>query len=294
MKNNLKVVTYHGACLDGSSAAAVFKMAHPDARFFPVKSSVHTDIKDEVLDLLGDNKQVEVYVLDNPWFVRDFAKTGAAVTVLDHHMGEYNNLSAIAKEYDNVRYVFDNEKSGASLTWSYLFPDKKMPKFIWHIEDGDLYRYEDKTKSKLIESYAAIYLDDLDKFIEFINADLDDLYKKAQPVLDYQNMLIDYYLRNASALHFNVSGYKIKAYNVASIRPIVSDFGNAMSEKVKEPVLMFKVFGNTVNLSFRSASESFKPYPVDLAQACGGNGHKLAAGAAMPLQEFLERLEEAE
>ncbi len=294
MKSNMKIVSYHGACLDGSTAAAVFKMSYPDAKFFPIKSRVHTDIKDEILRLLDENDNAELYVLDNPWFVEDFAQTGRIVTVLDHHAGEFENLSALASKYENLNYIFDNEKSGASLTWSFLNPDKKMPKFIWHIEDGDLYRYEDKEKSKLTESYAAIYLDDLDKFISFINSDIEEIYEKARPALDYQNMLIDYYMRNAKALHVNIGRYKIKAYNVASLRPVVSDFGNLISEKVKEPVLMFKIFGDTVNLSFRSASENFEPYPVDLAQSCGGNGHKLAAGATMSLKEFLERLEDSE
>ncbi len=290
----MKIVSYHGACLDGSTAAAIFKMSYPDAKFFPVKSSVHTDIKDEIINLLKENSEAELYVLDNPWFVEDFAKTGRSVTVLDHHVGEFENLNALASKYENINYIFDNEKSGASLTWSFLHSGEDLPRFVWHIEDGDLYRYEDKEKSKLTESYAAIYLDDLDKFISFINSDIEEIYERARPALDYQNMLIDYYMRNAKALHFNIDGYKIKAYNVASIRPVVSDFGNLISAKVKEPVLMFKIFGDTVNLSFRSASEDFKPYPVDLAQSCGGNGHKLASGAAMPLREFLGRLEEAE
>ncbi len=293
MKSNTKIIaTYHGACLDGSSAAAVLKLKHPEVKFFPIKSNVHTEIRNEVLSILNSDKEYELYILDNPWFIEDFAKTGNKITILDHHIGEFENLNSITKKYPNVEYVFDNDKSGASLTWSYLFKNKEVPKFIWHIEDGDLYRYDEKEKSKLVESYATIYIDNIDKFITFINSDIMEIYKKAEPVLDYQNMLIDYYLRNAQALHLNIHGYKIKAYNIASIRPVVSDVGNIISQKTKEPVVMFKIFGNTVNLSFRSASENYKPYPVDLAQICGGNGHKLAAGATMSLNEFLKNLKE--
>ncbi len=293
MTNN-KIVAYHGSCLDGSSAAAVFKMKYPNAEFFPLKSRIHIELRDSILSLLESNTDSEIYVLDNPWFVEDYAKSGKPVTVIDHHIGEKENLENLASKYPNLKFIFDNSKSGASLTWSFLFADKPLPKFVWHIEDGDLYRYNEKEKSKLVESYAAIYLDNLDKFIEMIESDIEDIYRIARPVLDYQNMLLNYYKRNAQALHLKIGTYKIKAYNVASTRPVVSDFGNAMSKETKEPIVMFKVFGDRVNLSFRSASEDFKPLPVDLAQSLGGNGHKLAAGASMSLKDFLANLEEVE
>jgi len=288
-----KIAVYHGSCLDGSSAAAVFKMKYPDARLFPIKSRLHTEVRDEILRAL-ENPDSELFVLDNPWFIEDYAKSGRSITVIDHHIGAKEEVESIVVRYPNLKYIFDNNKSGASLTWSYFFEGEPIPKFIWHIEDGDLYRYEDKEKSKLVESYAAIYLDDIDKYIEFINSDIEKLYEVARPALDYQNMLIDYYMRNAKALHLKVGDYKIKAYNVASIRPVVSDFGNAVSKETKEPIVMFKIFGDRVNLSFRSFSEDFKPLPVELAQALGGNGHKLAAGASMPLKDFLDSLEESD
>ena len=292
MKNKKKIVAYHGACLDGSSAAAVFKMRYPEAVFYPIKSRIHTEIKDAILQDLkkGD---AELFVLDNPWFVEDYAKSGVKLTIIDHHKGAFDELISLAEQYENINYIFDDKKSGASLTWSFLFPDKDLPKFIWHIEDVDIWRMEDKYHSDLISTYASIYMDNLDKYIEMINADIEEIYKLAKPVLDYRDALIDYYMRNAQALHLKVGEYKIKAYNVASIRPVISEFGNRISKEVKEPVVMFKLFGDLVNLSFRSASEKWKPLPVDLAQSLGGNGHPLAAGAKMRLQDFLDSLEES-
>ena len=288
------IATYHGACLDGSAAAAVLKMRYPQAKLVSVKSRVHQDAKEEVIKLVETHKEegVELYMLDNPFFAREFAQLGVKLTIIDHHIGEHENLSRLEKEFENVKYIFDNNKSGASLAWGYFFEGKQLPKFIWHIEDGDIWRLDDEENTGKVESYASIYLDKIDKFIEFINADIEDLYKKGEVALAYRDMLVDYYMRNANALHLKVGKDIIKAYNVASLRPVVSQFGNLMSQRVKEPVVMFKVFGNTVNLSFRSASEKWKPYPVDLAQSLGGNGHKLAAGATMPLDEFVKNLQD--
>ena len=290
-----KIATYHGACLDGSTAAAVLKMRYgADVKLFPVKSSLHEEVYESVENELNAlDEKCELFVLDNSFFLEKFAELDfEKITIIDHHAGAKEFVESVASTSQNIEYNFDNSKSGASLAWQYFFPEKNLPKFIWHIEDGDIWKMEDEYRTNLVSSYCSIYLDQIDKFIEFINGDIEEIYKNGEIANDYKNMIVDYYIRNAQALHLKIGEHKIKAYNVAAIRPIVSDFGNIISKRVGEPVVMFKIFGDIVNLSFRSASENFKPYPVDLAQSLGGNGHKLASGAAMKLQDFIEALEE--
>ncbi len=289
MKNK-KIVSYHGACVDGTAAAAVFKMRYPNSIFVPVKSRSDFDARDKILSLYGQDAESELYILDNPFFADDFAKIFKSLTIIDHHIGEFEHLRRLERENINTEYIFDNSKSGASLTWSFLFPDKDLPKLIWHVEDGDIWRMGDKYGTDLVYSYLSIYVDDLDAYINFINSDINDIYEKAEPVLEYKNMLLDYYIRNAQALHLKVGEHIIKAYNVASVRGLVSSFGNKMSEITKESIVMFKCFGDHVNLSFRSASDKFTPSALELAQSLGGNGHKQAAGASMPLKNFINSL----
>ncbi len=290
MENLKTIVSYHGACVDGSAAAAVFKSKFKDAKFYPVKSRKHIDIKEKIIEDLQNNENVQLFVVDNPFFVEDFVKTGRRIVVLDHHIGEFDNLSQLAEKYTNLTYIFDNDKSGATLAWQYLYQDKPVPEVLQRIENVDLWRMQDKLKDDLVTTYASMYMDDLDFYQKMIfEMDIEEIYKLAKPALDYRDMLVDYYLRNAQVIKLKIGEHIVKAYNVASIRPVVSQVGNILSEQVGETVVLFKVFGNTVNLSFRSAGD-YKPSAVELAQKTNGNGHERAAGGYMSLKEFKESI----
>ena len=285
-----KVAVYHGACVDGSTAAAVFKMCFKDVELIPIKSRIHEEAKEEAIELAKKHGS-ELFVLDNHFFVKDYLNEGLKLTVLDHHISGYEELKALEKENPNLSYIFDNNKSGASLAWAHFFKGKEIPKFIWHVEDGDIWKMEDRYHTDLVNTYASIYMDNIDKYIEMINSDIEEIYKIAKPIYEYREALIDYYIRNAQALHLKIGEHVIKAYNVASIRPVVSQFGNIVSEKTKETIVMFKIFGDHVNLSFRSAGD-FKPSARELAVFLGGGGHERASGATMPLKDFIENLQD--
>lgn len=284
------IVSYHGACIDGSTAAAICKMKHKEAAFVPVRHRKDEEAKEELLSLIAKSKDNLVYMLDNPFFARELAKSANKLVILDHHIGEHENLKSIEEEFDNVKYIFDNEESGASLAWRYFFPEKEEPAFVSYVKAGDIWKKEGIEKEvDLVETYASIYLDNLDKYIEMINSNIEDIFSIAHPIVEYKDMLVDYYLRNAKALHIKIGEYIVKAYNIASIRPVVSEIGNKLSKQTKETVMLFKVFGDVVNVSFRSAGD-FSPSALELAQSLGGNGHKRAAGAAMDLKKFLDSI----
>ena len=284
------IVSYHGACVDGSTAAAVCKKKFPDAEFVPVRHRKDEEAKNSLLSLIEKYKEHTLYMLDNPFFARELAQKSRELIILDHHIGEKENLKEIEAEFENVKYIFDNDKSGASLAWQYFFPDKEIPPFIKYVEAGDIWKKEGIEKEvDLVETYASIYLDNLDKYIEMIDEDINKIFEIAKPIVEYKDMLVDYYLRNARALHIKIGDHVVKAYNVASIRPVVSEIGNKLSKQTKETVMLFKVFGDVVNVSFRSAGD-FSPSALELAQSLGGNGHKRAAGAAMNLKDFLDSI----
>jgi len=54
--------------------------------------------------------------------------------------------------------------------------------------------------------------------------------------------------------------------------------------------VLFKVFGNRVNLSFRGNKRVHGPNAEELAVYLGGGGHKYASGASMDLKQFLNAL----
>ena len=287
--SNKKIATYHGACIDGTAAATVFKMANPEVDdIYPIKSSADKHIEHVLLDI---DENTHVFLLDNVFFLEDIiAKAPAAVTVIDHHISEYERLGHLRAQ-KKIEYIYDVNKSGATLTWRYFFPGKELPKMLWHIEDGDIWKMEDEAGTDKATSYAFLFMDDLQGMQNVILQDIERVYQKGEALVAYRNRIVDYYMRNAQALHLQVGNYRVKAFNVASVRPVVSLVGNKLSELTKETVVLFKMFGDHVNLSFRSNDKVHGPKAVELAKNLGGGGHTLAAGASIPLREFVDRLD---
>ncbi len=285
----IKLATYHGYCADGATAAAIFLRKYPDAIMIPVISKDDEDAKEEVIK---HSKEVgEIYVLDNAYFAKEYLETGKRVNIIDHHVTNEPVLQELSLEYKNLNVIFDLKESGASLTWKYLFPNEDLPRFVWHIRDGDLWNMEDEHNTQLTVLYTTLFLDNLNKLQTLLHIPIEEIYEKAEPIFRYRDNIVNYYLRNAQALHLRIGEHTVKAYNVASVRDVISIVGNKLSEITKETVVLFKVFGNRVNLSFRSNEKVHGPSAAELATLLGGGGHKYAAGASIHTKDFINSLE---
>lgn len=68
--------------------------------------------------------------------LNELEKIATTITILDHHISAKNAL-------ENKSYaVFDMNKSGAGLTWSYFYPDIETPKFIQMVQDRDIWTWK--------------------------------------------------------------------------------------------------------------------------------------------------------
>src|SRR3989344_5286120 len=119
---------YHGDCPDGTTAAAVLLTKFPSAEIFPLRH--HHEEADIAPILEKMDKDTTVYTVDNAIDVERFLPIAKEVITIDHHIGAHEEMGTLAQKYKNFTYVFDNEKSGASLTWSYFFPDEPMPDVV--------------------------------------------------------------------------------------------------------------------------------------------------------------------
>lgn len=134
------IVIYHSGCWDGFTAAWVARKKYPEAEFVPAQYG------DDPPDCKGKN----VYILDFSYpldVMQSISKESAYLCVCDHH----KTAEPVLREFRGVYSVcvkFDNDKSGARLTWEYFFGEnnchtlQKIPIIVAMVEDRDLWSWK--------------------------------------------------------------------------------------------------------------------------------------------------------
>src|SRR3989344_23834 len=277
------IVTYHKDCIDGTTAAAVVLRKFPVAQLFPLN---HSYTKEDILPVLAlADKKTEFYTVDCGLGIKEFLATGSKVTTIDHHIGAKGLLEGTAKENKNYAFIFNNEKSGSSLAWSYFFPDEQQPELIKYVEDADLWKWQFGDDTKDINNYLSMFRNNPKTFLDFMNGDLSEIKNKGKIISMYADKEIEGQIKLPS-ITIKIGEHTVPAYNITVYE---SASGNILSEKIDKTVAMFTIKGNQAKLSFRS-KEHHQPSSLELAQSLGGGGHKLAAGADISLKDFLSKI----
>ena len=124
------VILYHAKCADGfGSAYAAWKKFGADADYIPVR-----DRRTPPPGLTGK----DVYILDfsySPEVFSTIERNAKSLTVIDHHKGVEKEVRALKN------HVFDNNHSGAVLSWKYFHLGTPVPKLLAYVEDGDLWKF---------------------------------------------------------------------------------------------------------------------------------------------------------
>ena len=275
---------YHKDCTDGTSAAAVLLKKFPDAGLFPLYHSYKKEDIQPILDSASED--AEIYTVDCALGIREFLDKGHSVTTIDHHIGIKDFLEGLEKEYEKYSYVFDNEKSGASLTWSYCFPDEEEPELIKYVEDRDLWKWQYGDDTRNVNNYISMFWNDPKSVLEILLGDLTEVKEKGSVISKYIETEVEKLIKTPS-LNMKIGSHTIPVFNITS--SYKSECAKILSEKLDTAVAMFIIKGDLVNLSLRS-KEHHSPTSMELAQALGGNGHKCAAGADIPLQKFIQAI----
>jgi len=277
------LVIYHKDCIDGTAAAAVVLRKFPNAQTFPLHHGYSAE------DLQPVQKAAQscdnVYTVDCAMGAKELTADGYPVTIIDHHAGMQHELTMLTSTNKNVQYIFDNNKSGASLTWSHLFPDEPTPEIILYIEDIDLWRWRFGTKTKHVANYVRLFKNLPEKVVELFSRDIKEILKDGALLSAYEDSTIRT-LIEVESLPLRIGNFTIPAFNVGVH---VSSTGNLLSEQEGKAVALYVIRGSEVQFSFRSY-DTHTPSALTLAQLLGGNGHKNAAGARIPLAQFLELL----
>lgn len=258
------VVIYHASCRDGMSAAyAAWKKFGDSATYLPSRTQA------EPPEGLVDK---ELYILDYSYAKEVLDRLVAenkSVVVLDHHQSAREAVEAFPQN------VFDLERSGATLAWTYFHPGVPQPRIFAYIEEHDLWR-DTLPESGAIA--AAIGQYDFTSFASWdqlvADAESDEGFAKLVAEGKVLRAYIDKHVEELATFAEKVEceGHRVLAVNCA--RPYRSAVGNLLATQRPPFSIVWYRRGGTFSVSLRSVN-GFDVAAI--AKKYGGGGHRTAA-----------------
>jgi uncharacterized protein len=263
------VVLYHGNCPDGFGGAyAAWKKFGDTAEYHALSRT-----GPEPEELTG----ATIYFIDFCYekeVMDRYAAEAGSLTVLDHHKGVEDVVRSMPA------YVYDSNRSGASIAWEYFHPGVPMPNLLRYIEDDDLFRFA-LPETKAVIAYLAVQPHTFELW-DAIATDLDNpehapvLLEKLHAYREYFDLLVEYTASRAKPVMFE--GYEVYLVTVNPLKPFVSAVGNSLRTKHPPFALLAHAFAGGMRISMRGDDT------VDLtkiAQKYGGNGHPHSAAFSL-------------
>lgn len=141
MKKYYNYVIFHKKCPDGFSGFFILhksKLIHKNAMIFPDVPSAKfapNNIEDKDIIIIDVAYKYDV--------LRTIIIKAKSVLFIDHHITIRNDVIKLEKEFSHkFKSIYDEKKSGATLTFDFLYPHKKHPHFIDLIEDNDIGKWQ--------------------------------------------------------------------------------------------------------------------------------------------------------
>lgn len=265
------VILYHGNCPDGFGAAyAAWKKYGDTAEYIPLHRGEELP---QGLD--GDH----LYFVDFTYEQKDmdyFVSIAQSVTVLDHHIGMKEVVESMPT------HVFDNDKSGASIAWSFFHPDSPLPTLLAHIEDDDIYRYT-LPDTRAVLSYISVHpftfesWDELAHTLEQLET-REGFLQKARAYAEYFELLAESAADKAHLIEFE--GYRCMFANAHPSKPMKSYVGNILARRTPPIALVVSAHPKGFGVSIRGDGSV---NVAQIAEKYGGNGHHDSAGFLIPV-----------
>jgi len=262
------IVLYHGNCPDGFGGAyAAWKKFGDSAEYVALHRDTPMPTGLAGNDLIFVDFCYEKSVMDK------LLQEANSLVVLDHHEGVEDVIRAMPT------YVYDANRSGASIAWNYFHPDTPLPYFLKIVEQVDLYRkITDDDRALMRYAYAQPKTfgvwDDLTNRIE----DLSEralMVERGRAYAEYFNLLTEELAQHGTLVSFE--GYT--CYLVEAPKMFTTDVGKKLANDEHPLTLIVHARADSVRVSMRGNGK------IDLtkiAQKYGGNGHPDAAAFSIP------------
>ncbi|MBC7836962.1 hypothetical protein H7X87_04295 [Acetobacteraceae bacterium] len=265
------VILYHGNCPDGFAAAfAAWKKFKNEATYIPV---FHGE------PMPGELDGKEIYMVDFSYpqeQLLDLEKRAKRFVVLDHHSGAREAVEKVKE------HVFDNDRSGAGISWGYFHPDAPLPRLLAYIQDNDLWR-KSLPNGKEVAAFLGTVKFDFDTFDKLLSQFENEkefavICGKGRSYREYFEFVVEDLIEKAEEVQFDE--YTIYAVNAP--RLFRSELGNRLA--TLHPPFSIIWYQNHGMWHFSMRGDG----SVDLSEVAkryGGNGHHNAASFRLPLSK---------
>jgi oligoribonuclease NrnB/cAMP/cGMP phosphodiesterase (DHH superfamily) len=279
---------YHGNCADGFAAAWVVN------RFFKGEVDFHPAIYgQEPPDVAGRVVIMVDFSYKRP-VLEAMAPPADSIIILDHHKTAHEDLIAFdvsdredgpvtwLKAHDilnwdkNVIALFDMERSGATMTWDFFYPDTPRPRLLNHIEDRDLWLFK-LEGTREIQANVVSYPHDFEVWDRLMSMDCADLIAEGRAI-ERKHFKDIGELVAVTKRTMIIGGFAVPVANLPYT--LASDAGNKLAQHERFAATYYDVPGARV-FSLRSAGDEGLDVSV-IAKMYGGGGHKNAAGFRAP------------
>lgn len=302
--NTYDYIIFHRGCLDGFSAFFVLTLTNKiqkNAIIYPDVPSANEpppniDGKNIIIIDVAYKKDVLI----------DFFNRCNKLTFIDHHISIKDDVIDASKHIPNknIIIIYNDHKSGVSLTWNYFFKNKKVPLFIKYIEDNDIGAWKLKYTIPFINALQVKYSfnlthDNLNKWKKlFKHNEIKKLINIGKIYDQYKEYLLESNIKKYSLEAFpgekifnkfpeifkKIGEYKVVVYNGNGC-PSTSSLGAKFMHTIDCDFVIMWVFHMDKKeyvLSFRSKSVDV----ASIAKIWGGGGHKLAAACSFPISKY--------
>jgi oligoribonuclease NrnB/cAMP/cGMP phosphodiesterase (DHH superfamily) len=299
---NYNYAIYHKNCQDGFSSLIVLLKA----KRITQDAIIYHDVPSATRPPPNiDNKNI--IIMDTAYkyeVLKEIIERANSVVFIDHHVTIKDDVQKLKSHNKNkVKIIYDEQESGASLTWKFLFPNKPLPLYIRYIRDNDIGTWKLKHTRPFIYALRVKYEIDLKYDIVKMWKELFDkkvvkkLIKTGKIYEEYAESLLDENARRYSMEAFpsnkiyeEFTDYfkKPGQYKVAVVNggcPNPSLLGNRLMEEVN---CDFAILW-TYNMDRKEYVLSFRSAIIDvgvIAGIFGGGGHKLASACSFPSSKY--------
>lgn len=274
----MDLIIFHNACPDGWTAAYIVKQRYPEAELMPRDHGLEPPYEEV--------EGKDVLVVDFSWRTREqndkMASLAKSFRILDHH-----RTAQIVLE-DAPYAVFDMNRSGAGLTWDYLFGKDSIqieyfsrPWWVNYVEDRDLWRHQ-LPESKAVNAYIGTLPMTMEAWDDLKTTNLHDAITVGYGALAH----IEHYVREAvKQAQYGTLNLKNRKYSVAIVNvPYlnVSEVGHVLAEKADVGIGWFERGDGMIQFSLRSIGDIDVS---EIAKTFNGGGHRNAAGLQVSLEQ---------
>jgi oligoribonuclease NrnB/cAMP/cGMP phosphodiesterase (DHH superfamily) len=287
------IVLFHYPCQDGLTSGWIadhyHKTHNQHIELYPIQHGTLIEYS-----RLENKKVLFCDYAPSLEILNELEKIATTITILDHHI-------SAKKALENKSYaVFDMNKSGAGLTWSYFYPDTQTPDFIQMVQDRDIWTWKLPNSRPftaglytLCQSCSTYEFDEIFKIFDNFFANAENVTKCIElgTIIDKVNMNK---ANNIAKGHVEKID-RWREYNVCIVNcfaDLASDLGDIIGSNLNVDFVVLWNYNHPTG-EYRISLRSKNKVDVSkIAQEFGGGGHVNASGFATkinPINLFTEQ-----